>query len=109
MDVGVTLTRLLARSALIFLALAFGMLEPMDSSVNPVNLGIAVEESDAEVNETEGNFFSQDDPALFSTRRKAASILTLAQLLDRPSVVPHVAGHHANSIAQYKLLSVFRI
>jgi len=99
--------KILARSALIFLALAFGMLDPVDSSVNSVNLGIVVEDSDAD--ETKCDFFSQNDPALFSARRKAASILTLAQLLDRPSVVPHVAGHHAYPIARDKLLSVFRI
>ena len=92
-----------------FLALAFGMLDPVDSSVNSVNLGIVEEDSDADVNETESDFFSQDDPALLSARRKAASILTFAQLLDRPSVVPHVAGHHAYPIARDKLLSVFRI
>jgi len=101
--------KILARSVLIFLALAFGMLDPVDSSVNSVNLGIVVEDSDADVNETKSAFFSQDDPALFSARRKATSILTFAQLLDRPSVVPHVAGHHAYPVAQDKLLSVFRI
>ena len=101
--------KILARSALMFLALAFGMLDPVDSSVNSVNLGIVVEDSDADVNETESDFFSQDDPALLSARRKAASILTLAPLLARPSLVPHVAGHHAYPIARDKLLSVFRI
>ena len=44
--------KILARSVLIFLALAFGMLDPVDSSVNSVNLGIVVEDSDADVNET---------------------------------------------------------
>ena len=101
--------KILGRSALILLALAFGMLDPVDSSVNSVNLGIVVEDSDADVNETKCDFFSQDDPALFSARRKVASILTFAQLLDRPSLVPHVAGHHAYPVAQDKLLSVFRI
>ena len=101
--------KILGRSALIFLALAFGMLDPVDSSVNSVNLGIVVEDSDADVNETKYAFFSQDDPALFSARRKTASLLTGTQLLDRPSVVPHVAGHHAYPTARYKLLSVFRI
>ena len=101
--------KILARSVLMFVALAFGVLDPVDASVNAVNLGLVAEDSDADVNETKCDFFSHDDAALFSARRKAASILTLAQLLDRPSVVSHVAGHHASSIAQYKLLSVFRI
>ena len=101
--------KILPRLVLMFLALAFGMLDTVDSSVNTVNLGIVVEDSDSDANETERDFFSQDDPALFSARRKAASILTLAQLLDRPSVVSHVAGRHASSIARCKLLSVFRI
>jgi hypothetical protein len=101
--------KILARSALMFLALACGMLDPMDSNVNTVNMGMAAEDSDADANESDCDLFSQDDPALFSTRRKAASLLTLAQLLDRPSVAPHVAGHHASSIASYKLFSVFRI
>ena len=91
------------------LTLAFGMLDPVDANVNTVNLGIAVEDTDADVNETECDFFFQDDAALFSARRKAASILSLVTL-DRPCVVlPHVAGHHGSSIARYKLLSVFRI
>jgi hypothetical protein len=101
--------KILARSALMFLALAFGMLDTVDASVNTVNLWIGVEDSDADVNETGCDLFSQDDAALFSARRKAASILSLARLLDRPSVVPHVAGRHVSSIAPYKLLSVFRI
>ena len=68
-----------------------------------------VEQAHVDVNETECAFFSHDDAALFSARRNTASILTLAQLVDYPSVVPNVAGHHASSIAWYKLLSVFRI
>src|SRR5438034_11614368 len=98
--------KILARSALMLLALAFGMLDPVDSSVNTVNLGMVAEDSDADVNDTECDFFFQDDAALFSARRKAATIVTLAQLLDRPSAVPHVAGH---PITPYKRLSVFRI
>ena len=91
------------------LALAFGMLDPVESSVNTPNSGMAAEDSDADVNETECDFFSHHDSALLSARRKVASILTLGQLLDRPSVLAHVAGHHTASIAHYKLLSVFRI
>ena len=101
--------KILARSALMFLALALGMVDPVDSSVNTVNLGMAAEDSDVDANETDGDFFFQDDAALFSARRKVVSILTPAQLLDRRSVVPRVAGHHAFSIVRYKLLSVFRI
>jgi hypothetical protein len=101
--------KILARSALMFLALAFGMVDPVDASVNTPNLGMVAEDSDADVDETDCNLVFQDDAALFSVRRKATSILTPAHLLDRPPVVPHVAGHHASSIPQYKLVSVFRI
>jgi len=72
--------KILARLVLMLVALAFGMLEPVDSSVNTANWGIVAEDSDADVNETECDFFPHDDAALFSARRKAASILTLAQV-----------------------------
>ena len=101
--------KILARSVLMLLALALGMLDPVDASVNSPNSGMVAEDSDADVDATDCDLFFQDDPALFSARRKAASILTLAQLLDRPPVVPHVAGYQASSIARHKLLSVFRI
>ena len=101
--------KILARSVLMLLALAFGMLDPADSSLNTVNSGMAAEDSDADVNESDCDLFSQDDAALFSARRKATTTLTLTQLLDRPSVVLLVTGQHASSIARYKLLSVFRI
>jgi len=93
--------KILARSVLMLLALGFATFgDLLDSpNVNPVNLAIAADDSDADLNKTKCCFFSQDDAAPFAAPHvgKAASIHILSRLLD------------TSSTARYKLLSVYRI